>query len=151
METVIILIACGALLLLLETVLPGLVAGVLGVLCLMAAVIVGYIRFDLVTANWIAGGVMTGVVLGAGLWCRYFPGSRMAKQFISNKAVGGAPEGRSELINRTGVAHTTLRPSGTALIDGRRVDVVTEGGMVDPGQPVKVVAVEGVRVVVRPV
>jgi membrane-bound serine protease (ClpP class) len=37
------------------------------------------------------------------------------------------------------------------LIGGKRVDVVTEGGMIDPGTPLKVVAVEGMRVVVRAV
>ena len=46
---------------------------------------------------------------------------------------------------------TPLRPSGTAVINGRRVDVVTEGGMIERNTPVKVVAIEGMRVVVRAV
>jgi membrane-bound ClpP family serine protease len=44
-----------------------------------------------------------------------------------------------------------LRPSGTASINGRRVDVVTEGGLIERGTAVKVVAVEGARIVVREV
>jgi membrane-bound serine protease (ClpP class) len=47
------------------------------------------------------------------------------------------------------VAQSNLRPSGLALIDGKRIDVVTEGPMIERGTPVKVVAVEGMRVVVR--
>ena len=43
-----------------------------------------------------------------------------------------------------------LRPSGTALIDGERLDVVSEGDFVEPGQKVRVVKVEGLRIVVRP-
>ncbi|MBL9126358.1 MAG: hypothetical protein JNL97_01865, partial [Verrucomicrobiales bacterium] len=56
---------------------------------------------------------------------------------------------RPELLNQSGSALTHLRPSGTALIGGRRVDVITEGSMVERGSPVRVVAVEGMRVVVR--
>jgi membrane-bound serine protease (ClpP class) len=46
---------------------------------------------------------------------------------------------------------TKLRPSGTAVINGKRVDVVTEGAFIEPGQSIKVVAIEGLRVVVRAV
>ena len=52
-------------------------------------------------------------------------------------------------LNKEGVAKTQLRPSGTAIIDGERVDVVTEGNLIEPGTNLKVVAVEGMRVVVR--
>jgi len=53
------------------------------------------------------------------------------------------------LLDQTGTALSALRPAGTAVINGKRVDVVTEGQMIDPGTPVRVVAVEGMRVVVR--
>jgi membrane-bound serine protease (ClpP class) len=56
---------------------------------------------------------------------------------------------RPELLNGIGTAVTQLRPSGVATINGQRVDVVTEGGLIERGTPVKVVAVEGSRIVVR--
>jgi membrane-bound serine protease (ClpP class) len=49
-----------------------------------------------------------------------------------------------------GIAITPLRPSGKADFDGRVVDVVSDGLMVQPGGRVRVVAVEGMRVVVEP-
>ncbi|WP_238473393.1 NfeD family protein [Desulforamulus profundi] len=49
------------------------------------------------------------------------------------------------------MAATPLRPAGTALIDGKRVDVVTEGEFIMPGTPVLVVMVEGTRVIVNAV
>jgi len=52
-------------------------------------------------------------------------------------------------VHQTGTALTILRPSGTAEINGRRVDVVTEGDWLEVGAPVTVIAVEGLRVVVR--
>jgi membrane-bound serine protease (ClpP class) len=48
----------------------------------------------------------------------------------------------------TGVARSILRPAGKAEIDGMLVDVVTDGEFLDAGAPVRVLAVEGSRVVV---
>ncbi|WP_442919997.1 NfeD family protein [Metabacillus sp. B2-18] len=56
---------------------------------------------------------------------------------------------RAELVGAEGVALTTLRPSGTAIISDERLDVVTEGGYITKGNKVKVVKVEGSRIVVR--
>ena len=55
------------------------------------------------------------------------------------------------LLNRSGTAFSTLRPSGKAQIDGQLVDVVTEGEFIDPGTAIEVVEVTGNRVVVRSV
>jgi len=58
---------------------------------------------------------------------------------------------KPELSHATGVALTQLRPSGTAKIGGQRVDVVAESGLIERDTEIKVVAVEGMRVVVRAV
>ena len=55
----------------------------------------------------------------------------------------------SELLGAEGVALTTLRPAGTAEFNGKRVDVVTDSEYIDHGKQIVVVAVEGMRVVVR--
>jgi membrane-bound ClpP family serine protease len=36
-----------------------------------------------------------------------------------------------------------------ALINGKRIDVVTEGAMIERGASIRVVVIEGIRVVVR--
>lgn len=51
--------------------------------------------------------------------------------------------------DRVGVTITNLRPSGAVLIDGERLDVVTEGEFIPRGVSVKVVKIEGNRYVVR--
>jgi membrane-bound serine protease (ClpP class) len=53
------------------------------------------------------------------------------------------------LLHCSGVAITQLGPSGAAFINGKRVDVITEGALIDQGASVQVVAVRGMRVVVR--
>ncbi len=54
-------------------------------------------------------------------------------------------------VDAEGVSRSYLRPAGVADINGERVDVVTEGEMVSQGTRVRVIGVEGNRVVVRPV
>lgn len=56
---------------------------------------------------------------------------------------------RLELIGLEGVTVTPLRPSGTALFENERIDVVSEGEFIQNDQKVKIVKVEGMRVVVR--
>jgi len=56
---------------------------------------------------------------------------------------------KSKFIGREGVCTTDLRPAGTVEIDGEPLDVVTEGGFVNAGDKVKVINVDGSRVLVR--
>lgn len=56
---------------------------------------------------------------------------------------------RPELIGKEGVTVTPLRPSGTAVFNNERIDVVSEGSFIQVNEKVEIVKVEGVRVVVR--
>lgn len=56
---------------------------------------------------------------------------------------------RLELIGMEGKTITPLRPAGTAIFDDERIDVVSEGRFIELNEPVKIVQVEGMRVVVR--
>jgi membrane-bound serine protease (ClpP class) len=53
-----------------------------------------------------------------------------------------------ELLHKTGVTLSPLRPAGFARIDGKKIDVVTRGEMLDAGCPIKVLDVAMNRVVV---
>jgi membrane-bound serine protease (ClpP class) len=151
MTTVIILLLVGAALLALETVLPGLIAGSIGMICLIAGVVTAYSEFGARGGNLVLTITLVGLLIGWLLYLKYFPESRIARLFISQRTIGNVEAEQTALLGQTGKALTVLRPSGTALINGRRVDVVTEGGLIEPGTPVKVVAVEGLRTVVRAV
>lgn len=87
-------------------------------------------------------------VLGRrGMWDRLILGIKMDK----TAGYVAAKKDLERHLGLEGIALTTLRPAGTAMIDGDRVDVVTEGGYISAGERVKVVLVEGGRVVVRQV
>jgi membrane-bound serine protease (ClpP class) len=151
METVITLLVAGVILIVLETVLPGMIAGIVGFVCLAAGVVMSYRLFGPDTGNWVLLGVVVASVLGTIVWLKYFPTSPLGRMFVSESTIGTVGVERPDLLDQTGVAFTPLRPSGTALINGKRVDVVTEGSMIERGTPIRVVGVEGSRVVVRSV
>ena len=62
-----------------------------------------------------------------------------------------ARESKEVLIGQEGVAATMLRPAGVAQFGDRRVDVVTDGEIIDADTRVTAVDVRGNRVVVRAV
>src|SRR5262245_42318613 len=149
MVTVVTLVLAGAALLLLETLLPGMIAGIVGFGCLVGGVVVAYVNFGPRTGNIVLISVVVGMIVLTLCWMKFFPETRFARMFISERTIGDIGAEKPELLNQTGSALTTLRPSGTAIINGRRIDVVTEGSLIERGTPIKVVAVEGMRVVVR--
>ena len=63
----------------------------------------------------------------------------------------GKTGGNAELIGAEGTSVTPLRPSGTAELNGRRVSVVSSGEMIPTGAKVRVINVEGTRIVVEEV
>ena len=149
METVVALLVVGTALVLLETVLPGMIAGLIGFGCLVAGVILAYVDFGPRAGNWVFFGVATVLTALTVVWVRFFPNSRLGQMFVTRRTVGNLGVEQPQLLHQEGKALTTLRPSGTALINGKRVDVVTEGVLLERGTPLRVIAVEGLRVVVR--
>jgi membrane-bound serine protease (ClpP class) len=57
--------------------------------------------------------------------------------------------GLEDMVGKSGVATSDLRPSGWALFGERKIFVVTEGEFVDKDQSIKILSVDGNRVVVR--
>jgi len=54
-----------------------------------------------------------------------------------------------ELIGKIAVTQCELNPSGAVLIDDEIYDVRTEGEHIDEGRGVKVVRVQGKKIIVR--
>jgi membrane-bound serine protease (ClpP class) len=78
-----------------------------------------------------------------------------AEEAKDNPQVGAPPpwgQNRyADLLHKEGVVVAALRPSGTAEIEGRRVSVISDGQVISDGARVRVVSVEGNRVVVEAV
>lgn len=130
-------------------VIPGFgLMGILGLLCLGAASYLSYTKLNPLVGVIIS--VFSIVVII--LLIRIFPKTTFWKKMQLEKTAAGysaTREGLESLAGKEGVTLTPLRPVGTAIIEDKRVDVVTEMGMVDKDKKIVVVKVEGNRVVVK--
>ena len=66
-----------------------------------------------------------------------------------DQGVSSQPSGLSDYMDMQGSAVTNLRPAGTAIIKGKRVDVVTRGEYVEKDSPVIVIDVTGNQIIVQ--
>ena len=158
-----LLLGGGIVLLLVEAfVIPGFgVAGAVGILAVLGAAYMSMLgRFpttaDLVDTAGIIGLSIVLVAVLAFVLLRHLPHSRSLSGIFlrseTSRDTGyiSAPV-REELVGKIGVAATDLRPSGTAIIDDERIDVVTEGPWIEAGAKVIVRQAESYRHVVREV
>lgn len=54
----------------------------------------------------------------------------------------------SSLLNKKGIALSNLRPSGTAVIEDKHFDVVTDGEYIEENSEIIVTKIEGTRIIV---
>jgi membrane-bound serine protease (ClpP class) len=152
----------GIILLLLEVlVIPGFgVAGLLGIVAIVASLVLSLVGPGFTTAVVLsaAGRVVLSlaIALVASLvLLRFLPRLPFGRRLTLRRGLAAAdgyasaPESDAQWLGKTGRASSPLRPAGIANIDGRRVDVVSDGEHVDAGQLIKVTQVDGNRVVVR--
>ena len=145
----------GALAIMLELVLPtlGLLAGIGAAAMLYSLVLALGGGMD---AVWILCAAAALAIANFIPLARRLPSSRLWKRIVLREATTAedgyvSADTHEELIGREGIVLTELRPSGSVLLDGRPIDVVSEGAYIEKGQKVTVVATNGSRVVVRPV
>ncbi|HLX26837.1 MAG TPA: NfeD family protein [Candidatus Cybelea sp.] len=127
--------------------------GILGAVALFAAVLFAFgLPFFFVGIETIATAIVLTVIVFT-LVVRAVPQNAWAQRLALVAAQGPeyvASGDYRELRGRAGIAVSFLRPAGIASIDGRRIDVLTEGEFIAQGTPVRVVRVEGARVFVEP-
>lgn len=148
---IIALFLAGFLLLAAEVFVPGLILGLIGLICLGGSVTLVFLQHGS-TAGVIAFFLVSALTLGGFLlWLAIFPRTFIGRRIIlqSSQPVDPGAETNRSLIGEEGAALTDLRPAGTARIAGKRVDVTTVGEFLAQGSSVVVVGADGLRVVVR--
>ena len=144
--------AIGAILIAVDFFLPGFVLAMIGVLLMLVATVICALNYSLTTTLALFCGEILTAGLAGWLSIKYFPRSKVGQRMILQETLQAAhtsPGANTELVGREGVAQTVLRPAGIGQIDGKRLDVVSESDMIERGSPIKVVAVEGSRILVR--
>ncbi|HKU67674.1 MAG TPA: NfeD family protein [Candidatus Baltobacteraceae bacterium] len=128
--------------------------GVLGGAMLLLSVLLAFgTPMIFVAMQTVASAIVLTVILFY-VATRIFPENAWIKKLTFAGAQGAdyvTSSDFSSLLGKSGVASTFLRPSGVALIDGQRADVLTRGEFIQEGTPIRVTRVEGSRIFVEPI
>jgi membrane-bound serine protease (ClpP class) len=145
----IFLIVLGMLLLFIEAIVPS-----FGIIGIAGMLLVGGGIFTI----WSTAGMLWGIVaigISVPLFIValiFFFKSRASRIFVQEARIEGDSSdvpALKHLVGLQGVALTPLRPSGLALIDQQRHDVVSDGGaFVDKGETIVVVRIETNSIIV---
>ena len=159
----ILLFAIGVVLIIVEIfVIPGFgVFGIAGIILMIAGLFMGLVSdFPLIQTDilsiaiiQLAGSfVLSGIVIY--LLAKTLPKSTLWNKLVLEKGIketSGYTSNKElkKLIGLQGEALTDLRPSGTAVIDGKRYDVVTQGDYIVKDSKIEVMEEEGSKIVVK--
>lgn len=151
-----ILALVGIALLVAELFMPGFgVSGISGVACLIAVCVLQFMTNKPLVATLVAVVLGTILIVMVVLFMHsmkngmLFRSPIVLKDKIEADAVKLSQDSLDELIGKTGVAVTPLRPSGIALIEGKRYSVETQATFTEKDQTVTVVSVEGTKITVQ--
>lgn len=157
-----LLAGMGLLLLMLEIfVIPGFgISGVLGIAAVLGALALSMVGTGataavIIDAVWRVVLSLLAALLAGLVLLRFLPRLPMARRMIlqadlgSGPAHGSAPETDQHWLGKRGQAVSVLRPAGIAEIEDARVDVVSDGELIEADTPIEVMRVDGNRIVVR--
>lgn len=159
----ILMFVAGVVLLLVEIfIIPGFgIAGISGILLIFASIFLSligsepFITFESVSVAIIQLTLaLVAAIILVFLLAKFLPKTTVFSRLVlseSEKTEAGFVSYPSDtsLIGKIGKALTVLRPAGIAEIDGKKYDVVADNEYIEPGKPVKVIRVEGIKVVVQ--
>ena len=141
-------------------VIPGFgIAGILGITLMLGSVFFVFDKaYEFQTAvMWLSISViLSAALIILAVWL--LPETQLFRRFALSTVMdadmgyhSSSPENFQDYIGKSGTALTPLRPSGTARIENKRVDVVTAGDFIPQNSDIKVIEVEGSKVFVEAV
>jgi membrane-bound ClpP family serine protease len=151
MSVILPLFIAGAVLLAAEALLPGAIAGIIGAVLLVIGTVYSFHHYGS-AGGWLAVGGATSLV-GSALFFEFYllPRTRWGKRFFLNRAVdttSHAAPGRAELIGRSGIVESPLRPTGIVVIEGASYEAFSQDGAIDKGETVRVTGTDTFRILV---
>ena len=146
----IFMLICGFALVVLEMYLPGFgIPGISGIALLIGGIIV--MKPSPMQAVLMALGILLLLAIALTVSVRSAAKGRFAKSKLVLNDVSNNEEKKSDLtylVGKEGVARTALRPTGMADFDGVKLNVITDGEFIEPDEKVKIVRVDGNRILV---
>lgn len=152
--TIAILVFFGVILMILETVLPGMITGIIGGLCVLVGVLLvmtheAFDTWPLWGRTTLASGIILGSAFSVLLWMKVFGKTFLSRMMTLDATLPPAPDPQIVPVGTEGVATTDLRPLGKAEFTGDRYDVRCEDGFAPSGTPIRVTGSEPGNLLVR--
>jgi membrane-bound serine protease (ClpP class) len=115
------------------------------------AIVLGYVQFGPLIGTVILAALGGVSLVLFWIWMRYFQKTRVGRGLTLGTSLSSGNElpPSKNLIGKTGVSSTDLRPTGRAMIDEERIEVMAETGFIEAGTPIIVIAADGNRILVR--
>lgn len=153
---VVICVLAGLGLLVLEMFMPGFgVPGVSGIVLLLAGAVLVGIKHGLLAAIGLIVIIVALVAIMLSVALKSAADGRLSQSKLILHESESSREGflssgdMSVFLGREGETRTALRPSGIAEFDGVRLNVVSDGMFIAQGVRVKIVRVDGNRILVH--
>ena len=132
------------------------VIGFIGIGLVISSIISAYTRFGVIVGTvFLLLGIIFLPILFATAF-KIFPHTFAGKIFIlkdfQKKEEGFSSHDEEKFItnlNKEGIALTSLRPIGLAMIDDKKYNVTTTGEFINKNEKIRVIKVEGNKIVVR--
>lgn len=141
----------GMALIIVEVFLPGFgMPGISGIVLIAVGIAIAGIQFGSVTAVGVLL-VLIAVLAVLISWVlrRAARSDGHSKLFLNDTQELRSQDDMKVLLGRHGVAKSVLRPAGIGDFDGVRLNVVTDGEYLEAGAPIRIVSVDGNRIVVK--
>lgn len=139
-----------------EVFMPGFgLPGISGIILELIAIVLVYLRFGGLAALGLTLIVLALVAIALSLALRSVKKGRLSKSSMVLSDEETPEEGyvatkdMEVFLGREGVTTTVLRPTGMAEFDGVKLNVSADGEYIAKDEPVRVIRVEGARVVVK--
>jgi len=152
--TIAIIVTFGVLLMILETFVPGMIAGILGALCVLAGVGLVMVADDF--SHWpawvrtaVACGILFASVIIQFVWLRYFAIKFWRESFTLQTTLPSADQSQLLAHGTEGISVSELRPMGRVDFSGTRREVRCEDGFAPAGSRVRVTGSEPGNLLVR--
>lgn len=143
---IIVIFAAGLMAMFVELFIPGAVIGISGFLAAVGCIVYAYYAGQPLLGSILLALMLLYIPVFFLIWKNVI--GRMLALEDTERDYRSSLGNYEDLLGRTGTATSSLRPSGTAEIQGKRYAVVTRGQMLDKGTPVKVIDVAGSRLTV---
>ncbi len=134
-------------------VIPGFgITGILGILGIVAGIFMSFGISNIAQATLVVFVSLISDIILIIILARFILKSKGFKNKIAletDTAGYHSSISYDDLLGLEGITETFFRPSGNIIIDGKKYDAITEGEFINKGAKIKVILVEGNKIVIK--